>query len=102
MTKADIISKISKQTRHDKEEVSTVLESFLDVVKNSMTEGNDIFMRGFGTFLNKKKAKKIGRIVLANTPIVIPEHYVPRFKPCAKFKQLIIASKKVKLQKNTL
>ena len=99
MTKADVIAQISKETSIEKAEVTNIVESFMQVVKTSMTDGNDIFIRGFGTFVNKKKAQKIGRVITRNTPVVIPERYVPTFKPCKEFKEQIKASKKIKGKK---
>ncbi len=102
MTKAEVVSRISEQTTYKKEDISNILESFMEVVKDSMIEGNDIFLRGFGSFINKKRAKKLGRIVLTNTPVLIPEHYIPKFKPCREFKESIKKSKKVKLLKKSI
>lgn len=97
MTKADIISKIKKQTGIEKEDVLVTIESFLEVVKNSMKDGHNIYLRGFGTFYNKKKAKKVGRNISKNTAIIINEHFVPSFKPSKFFVEDIKASEKVKM-----
>jgi len=99
MTKADVISVISKETKIDKAEVTSIVESFMEVIKLSMTDGNDIFIRGFGSFVNKKKAQKVGRVITRNTPIIIPERFVPTFKPCKEFKEQIKKSKKLKVKK---
>jgi DNA-binding protein HU-beta len=99
MTKAELISLISEKTGVDKNDVSTTVESFFSTVKESMAEGNDIFIRGFGSFINKKKAKKIGRNITKNTAIVIEEHYAPKFKPSPEFIDLIKSSSKVKVAK---
>ena len=96
MTKADIISEVSQKTGLDKVEVTASIESFFSVVKNSMADGNDIFIRGFGSFVNKRKAKKIGRNISKNTTIIIEEHFAPKFKPSPEFVEKIKNSPKVK------
>jgi DNA-binding protein HU-beta len=96
MTKADVISEISKRTGIEKVEVSKTVETLLVVVKDSMAEGNDIFIRGFGSFINKKKARKIGRNISKNTAVIIEEHFAPKFKPSPEFTDLIKASTKLK------
>lgn len=96
MTKAEVIAEIAEQTGVDKTDVQTVVEAFFDVVKDSMSEGNNIYVRGFGSFVNKKRARKIARNISKNTAIVIDEHYVPSFKPSKVFIEKIKASDKVK------
>lgn len=73
-------------TNVDKSQVSSTIEALFVVIKKSMSEGENIYIRGFGTFHNKKKAQKIGRIISRNTSVVIPEHYAPKFKPAREFK----------------
>ena len=80
MTKADVINEISEKTGIDKLDVQASVEAFFSVVKTSMTDGKNIYVRGFGSFVNKKRAKKIARNISKNTAIVIDEHYVPSFK----------------------
>ena len=96
MTKADVISIISDKTGIDKSDVSTTMEAFFSVVKNSMAEGNNIYVRGFGSFINKKRARKIARNISKNTAIVIDEHYIPAFKPSKVFIEKIKNSERVK------
>ncbi len=96
MTKADVISKISEQTGIDKNDASAVVEAFFAVVKESMEGGENIYVRGFGSFINKKRAKKVARNISKNTAIVIDEHYVPHFKPSKEFVSVIKSSKKIK------
>lgn len=96
MTKADIINEISEKTGIDKADVTTTMEAFFTVVKNSMAEGSNIYVRGFGSFVNKKRAKKIARNISKNTAIVIDEHYIPSFKPSKVFVDKIKESDKVK------
>jgi DNA-binding protein HU-beta len=95
MTKADVISEIAEKTGIDKSDVTATVESFFVVVKNSMADGNDIFIRGFGSFINKKKARKIGRNISKNTAVIIEEHFAPKFKPAREFIEKIKSSKKV-------
>lgn len=95
MTKAEVISEISEKTGIPKEDVSVTVEAFFNIVKNSMAEGNNIYVRGFGSFINKKRKKKIARNISKNTAIVIDEHYVPSFKPSKVFIEKIKGSNKV-------
>jgi len=85
VTKADVINEISEKTGIDKLDVQASVEAFFSVVKTSMAKGENIYVRGFGSFVNKKRAKKIARNISKNTAIVIEEHYVPSFKPSKIF-----------------
>jgi DNA-binding protein HU-beta len=94
MTKADVISQIAKKTDLSKEEVSQCIESFINVVKDSMAEGNNIYIRGFGSFINKKRARKTARDMSRNTSIIVEEHFIPKFLPGREFKERIKKSNK--------
>lgn len=96
MTKADVINEIAEKTGIDRSDVTTTVETLFAVVKDSMAEGENIYVRGFGSFVNKKRAKKIARNISKNTAIVIDEHYVPSFKPSKVFIEQIKGSSKVK------
>ncbi|GJM29917.1 MAG: integration host factor subunit beta [Cyclobacteriaceae bacterium] len=96
MTKADVITEIAEKTGIDKADVSTTVEAFFSVVKNSMSNGENIYVRGFGSFVNKKRARKIARNISRNTAIIIDEHYIPSFKPSKVFIEKIKNSDKVK------
>jgi DNA-binding protein HU-beta len=96
VTKADVITKIADQTGIDKADVQITVEAFFSVVKDSMAQGQNIYIRGFGSFINKKRAKKIARDILKNTAIVIDEHYIPSFKPSKVFVEKIKNSNQVK------
>ncbi len=96
MTKADIINEIAKKTGLDKSDVTNTVEAFIRVMKNSMTEGENVYIRGFGSFIIKKRAKKIARIISQDKPIVIDEHYIPSFKPAKIFVNRVKESSKVK------
>ncbi|MCC5921420.1 MAG: integration host factor subunit beta [Cyclobacteriaceae bacterium] len=100
MTKAEVISQIADKTGIDKSDVQTTVEAFFDVVKTSMADGENIYVRGFGSFVNKKRAKKIARNISKNTAIVIDEHFVPSFKPSKVFVEKIKTSDKIKLSDN--
>ena len=95
MTKAEVIAEIADQTGIPKEDVSVTVEAFFSIVKESMAEGNNIYVRGFGSFVNKKRKKKIARNISKNTAIIIDEHYVPSFKPSKMFIERIKSSTKV-------
>jgi DNA-binding protein HU-beta len=97
VTKQDVINEISDKTGIDKADVQVTVEAFFSVVKSSMAEGENIYVRGFGSFVNKKRAKKIARNISKNTAIVIEEHYIPSFKPSKIFTEKIKSSKKIKL-----
>ncbi len=96
MTKADVINQIADKTGIDRSDVTTTVETLFAVVKDSMAEGENIYVRGFGSFVNKKRAKKIARNISKNTAIVIDEHFVPSFKPSKVFIEQIKTSEKVK------
>ncbi len=96
MTKADVINQISEKTGIDKADVSASVEAFFNIVKTNMANGHNIYVRGFGSFINKKRKKKIARNISRNTAIVIDEHFVPSFKPAKIFVNKIKNSEKVK------
>lgn len=89
MTKADVINEIAEKTGVERKDVQASVEAFFSVVKDNMEDGNNIYVRGFGSFVNKKRAKKIARNISKNTSIVIDEHYVPSFKPSKSFVERI-------------
>ncbi len=86
MTKAEIVAQISSETGIEKEKALKVVEAFMVVVKNNIVNGEDIFLRGFGTFTTKTRKEKIGRLIKENKSVVVPEHKIPYFKPCEEFK----------------
>jgi DNA-binding protein HU-beta len=97
MTKADIVNEIAEKTGVERTIVLTTVESFMKVVRNNMTQGKNIYLRGFGTFLCKKRAAKIGRNITKNQAVHIPAHYIPAFKPAKTFADKI--KKNVKADK---
>lgn len=86
MTKAEIVAQICNETGIEKEKALKVVEAFMVVVKDNIVNGEDIFLRGFGTFTTKTRKQKIGRLIKENKSVVVPEHKIPYFKPCEDFK----------------
>lgn len=85
MTKADIVNEISKSTGLDKAEVLTTIERFMEVVKDSLGNGENVYLRGFGSFIIKVRSQKTARNISKKTTIIIPEHKIPAFKPSRVF-----------------
>ncbi|MBO7330484.1 MAG: integration host factor subunit beta [Alistipes sp.] len=85
MTKADIVNEISKDLGLEKRLVLEVVEAFMENVRNSLIENNPVYLRGFGSFITKKRVTKVARNISKNTTIVIPEHNIPAFKPAKSF-----------------
>ena len=85
MTKAEIVNEIAKETGIQKETVSTVVEAFMESVKNSLAKGNPVYLRGFGSFIIKHRAEKAARNITKNTTMTIPAHNIPAFKPAQVF-----------------
>ena len=96
MTKADIVNEVVAKTSLDKNDVQNTLEVFLKLIKNNMIEGKNIYFRGFGSFILKKRAKKIARNISKNTAMVIEEHFIPKFKPAKTFMEKVKKSEAVK------
>jgi len=85
MTKADIVNEIAKSTGIDKVTVLKTVESFMEIVKDSLSKEENVYLRGFGSFIVKKRAQKTARNISKNTTIIIPEHNIPAFKPAKTF-----------------
>ena len=85
MTKAEIVSKISDKSGLDKNEVQLIVENFMDEVINSLKDGQNVYLRGFGSFIIKTRAEKTGRNISKNTTLKIPAHNIPAFKPATVF-----------------
>jgi DNA-binding protein HU-beta len=85
MRKSDLINNISDKTGIPKVDVLVTLETMFKEVKDSLANGNNIYIRGFGSFIIKKRAAKIGRNIKKNTAVEIPEHFIPAFKPAKEF-----------------
>ena len=89
MTKAEIVSEIAAKTGLEKQVVLTVVEGMMDTIKTSMINGNEVFLRGFGSFIIKHRAEKTARNISKNTTIIIPAHNIPAFKPAKEFMQKV-------------
>jgi DNA-binding protein HU-beta len=85
MRKADLVATISEKTGVPKVDVLVTLETFFKEIKSTLSEGENVYIRGFGSFVIKKRARKIGRHIKKNVAIEIPEHYIPSFKPAKIF-----------------
>jgi len=85
MTKADIVNEISKNTGIEKVTVQKTVEAFMETVKGNLVKGKNVYLRGFGSFVIKRRAEKTARNISKNTTIIIPEHFIPSFKPSKSF-----------------
>ena len=85
MTQADIVNEISKSTGIEKALVLETVEKFMQVVKDSLAEGENVYLRGFGSFIIKTRSEKTARNISKNTTLIIPEHKIPAFKPAKVF-----------------
>jgi DNA-binding protein HU-beta len=89
MTKADIVNEIAEKTGIEKVAVQATIEAFMKSVKTSLSNGDNVYLRGFGSFVVRKRAQKTGRNISKNTTIIIPAHFVPSFKPAKVFVERI-------------
>ncbi len=89
MRKADLVNEIASKTGVPKVDVLVTLEQFFKEVKGSLEQGENVYVRGFGSFIVKKRAKKIGRNIKKNIAIEIPEHYIPAFNPAKEFTERV-------------
>jgi len=96
MRKADLVNKISDKTGIPKVDVLVTLETMLKEIKDTLSGGENIYIRGFGSFITKKRAAKIGRNIKKNEAVPIPEHYIPAFKPSKEFMAEVKKLKEVK------
>jgi DNA-binding protein HU-beta len=95
MTKSDIVTEIAEKTGIEKVAVQATVEAFMKTVKNSMVNGDNVYLRGFGSFVIKKRAEKTGRNISKNTTIIIPAHNIPSFKPAKSFSEKVKKNVKV-------
>jgi DNA-binding protein HU-beta len=89
MTKADVIAEIAEKTGIEKVAVQATVEAFMKSVKGALVNGDNVYLRGFGSFIVKKRAEKTGRNISKNTTIIIPAHYIPAFKPAKTFTEKV-------------
>jgi DNA-binding protein HU-beta len=85
MTKAEIVNDIANKTGIEKVTVQATVEAFMESIKGAMVNGENVYLRGFGSFTIKKRAEKTGRNISKNTTIIIPAHNIPSFKPAKSF-----------------
>ena len=85
MTKADIVTEIAKRTGVEKVQIQAIVETFMDEIKDSLGRGENVYLRGFGSFIIKTRAEKVARNISKNTTITIPAHNIPAFKPAKSF-----------------
>lgn len=86
MTKAELVREIADKTGVEKQVVMQIVEGVMESIRNSMINGEEVFLRGFGSFIIKRRAQKTARNISKNTTIVIPEHNIPAFKPSKSFR----------------
>jgi DNA-binding protein HU-beta len=96
MTKADLIAKISDETGLERNEISRTVESMMESIKSSLTNGQNVYLRGFGSFVVRERKQKTGRNISKNTTIIIPAHNIPSFKPAKVFVEQVKNKVKVK------
>ena len=96
MRKADLVNQISEKTGIPKVDVLVTLETMFKEVKDTLASGENIYIRGFGSFITKKRAAKIGRNIKKNIAVEIPEHFIPAFKPAKEFMLEIKSLKNIK------
>ena len=95
MTKADLVSDISDKTGVERIAVQAAVEAFMESIKLSLEKGENVYLRGFGSFVVKERAEKTGRNISMNTTLIIPAHNIPSFKPSKTFVEGV--KKKVKV-----
>jgi DNA-binding protein HU-beta len=96
MTKADVVAEIAEDLGLEKTEVQKTVEAFMKSVKGSVSKGENVYLRGFGSFIVKERAKKTGRNITKNESIIIPAHNIPAFKPAKTFLETVKTNVKVK------
>lgn len=92
MTKAEIVAEISKQTGVERDKALKVVEALMVTIKDQTAKGEDIFLRGFGTFTTKTRAEKVGRLIKEGKSVIVPAHKIPYFKPCEDYKTQLAQS----------
>ncbi len=89
MTKAELVSNIAIKTGYDKQTIMNVVESAMESIKSSVAAEENVYLRGFGSFITKTRKTKVARNILSNTSIVVPEHKIPAFKPSKEFMNIV-------------
>jgi len=94
MTKAELITEIALKTGYDKKSINIIVDGFTEGVKRNLTKGENVYIRGFGSFVTKTRAAKVARNITREISIAVPEHQIPAFKPAAEFKEAVRNLKK--------
>lgn len=89
MTKAELINEIAMSTGFDKKSINMIVDGFTEGVKRNLSKGENVYIRGFGSFVTKTRAAKIARNILKETSIAVPAHQIPAFRPAAEFKEAV-------------
>jgi DNA-binding protein HU-beta len=95
MTKADVVNEIAEKTGIEKIAVQTTVEAFMKSIRTAVAKGDNVYLRGFGSFIVKKRAEKTGRNISKNTVVIIPAHNIPAFKPAKTFVEKVKNNVKV-------
>jgi DNA-binding protein HU-beta len=95
MTKADVVNEIAEKTGIEKIAVQTTVEAFMKSIRTAVAKGDNVYLRGFGSFIVKKRAEKTGRNISKNTVVIIPAHNIPAFKPAKTFVEKVKSNVKV-------
>jgi DNA-binding protein HU-beta len=95
MTKADVVNQIAEKTGIEKIAVQTTVEAFMKSIRTAVAKGDNVYLRGFGSFIVKKRAEKTGRNISKNTVVIIPAHNIPAFKPAKTFVEKVKNNVKV-------
>ena len=85
MTKAEIVHAISAKTGIEKKDAMNIIEAFMETVKENMEKGEEVYLRGFGSFIIKHRAEKTARNISKNVTVIVPEHDIPAFRPAKEF-----------------
>ncbi len=93
MTKVELVKAIAQQTGVDQPTVLAVVEGLMSTVKTTMAGGENVYLRGFGTFGLKRRAEKTARNISKNTTLIVPAHNIPSFKPCKVFMEEVAKQK---------
>ena len=94
MTKAELIAELALSTGYDKKTIGVIVEAFTKSVKTNLVNGNNVYIRGFGSFVTRTRAAKMARNILKQTTVAVPAHRIPDFKPAAEFKEAVREIKK--------
>ncbi|MBR2178424.1 MAG: integration host factor subunit beta [Paludibacteraceae bacterium] len=89
MTKIELVKMVAEKTGIDQPTAMAAVEGVIDTLKESLINKESVFIRGWGTWTLKHRAKKTARNISKNTSIVIPEHNIPSFKPAKTFNDMI-------------